>query len=177
MSFIKQIRFFVSSLRLEEQIGIPIAHETHRRRPFFSPMNTMAILRELPEIRLNIDFSHWCCVSESLLDDQERAIHLAAEHAIHLHGRVGYENGPQVPDPRVPEWERCVTKHEAWWDLVIDAQRNRGENEFTFVPEYGPPTYMQTNPTTGEPLADLWEICLWSRDRFRDQFTKKASAL
>ena len=174
LSFIRQIRFFVDALKLEEEIGIPIAHETHRRRPFFTPMNTLAILRELPELHLNVDFSHWCCVTESMLEDHAEAISLAAEHAVHLHGRVGFENGPQVPDPRVAEWEDRVQKHEAWWDLVIASHIRRGEKSLTFVPEFGPPTYMPTLPATGAPTADLWDVCLWSADRFRKQFANRA---
>jgi sugar phosphate isomerase/epimerase len=170
MSFVKQIRFFVSALKLEEEIGIPIAHETHRRRPFFSPMNTLAILRELPELHINADFSHWCCVTESMLEDHEEAIARAAERTVHLHGRVGYENGPQVPDPRVPEWEDRVGKHEAWWDQIIRHHKDRLEKELTYVPEFGPPTYMQTIPETGKPTSELWDVCLWAADRFRKQF-------
>jgi sugar phosphate isomerase/epimerase len=173
MSFIKQVRFFVDALKIEEEIGIPIAHETHRRRPFFTPMNTLAILRELPELHLNVDFSHWCCVTESMLEDHATAIALAAERAVHVHGRVGYENGPQVPDPRIPEWEDRVQKHEQWWDLVINAHMQRGEKSLTFVPEYGPPTYMPTLPVTGAPASDLWDVCLWSANRFRKQFAAR----
>jgi sugar phosphate isomerase/epimerase len=170
MSYVKQIRFLESCLRVEEEIGISIAHETHRRRPLFTPMNTVAILRELPELKLNVDFSHWCCVTESMLEDHADAISVAARHAVHLHGRVGFENGPQVPDPRVQEWERCVTKHEGWWDQVIAAHIQRDATEMTFVPEYGPPTYMHTLPSSGAPTSDLWDVCLWSADRFRKQY-------
>ncbi len=170
MSFGKTIRFFEQALRIEEELGIPIAHETHRRRPFYSPMNTLVLLRELPDLHVNADFSHWCCVTESMLEDHAEAIAIAARRAIHLHGRVGYENGPQVPDPRVPEWEDRVKKHEAWWDLIIASHLSRREQEFTFVPEFGPPTYMPTIPATGEPTADLWDVCLWSAERFRRQF-------
>lgn len=172
MSYVKQIRFFDYALRIEKQFGIPIAHETHRRRPFFSPMNTLAILRELPELKLNIDYSHWCCVTESMLQDHADAIEFSAKHAIHLHGRVGYENGPQVPDPRVQEWSGHIKLHEEWWDNVIDAHKARGEKTFTCTPEYGPPSYMHTSPSTGAPVVDLWDVCLWSAERFREQFAR-----
>jgi sugar phosphate isomerase/epimerase len=170
MPYVKQIRFFVFALQVEEQFGIPIAHETHRRRPFFSPMNTLAILKELPELKLNIDYSHWCCVTESMLQDHVQAIDLSAKHAIHLHGRVGFENGPQVPDPRVDEWSSHVKHHEEWWDKVIAAHKARDESTFTFTPEYGPPSYMHTLPASGNPVADLWDVCLWTAERFRKQF-------
>jgi hypothetical protein len=172
MPFVRQIRFFVHALLTEEKIGIPIAHETHRRRPLFTPMNTLAVLRELPDLKINIDYSHWCCVTESMLEDHQDAIELASEHVAHIHGRVGYENGPQVPDPRVNEWESRVTKHEEWWDLALASLKARGENTVTFTPEYGPATYMHTIPGTGKPTADLWDICLWGANRFRNQFAR-----
>lgn len=172
MSFVKQIRFFESAIRTEEEIGVPIAHETHRRRPFFSPMNTTAILRELPGLSLNVDFSHWCCVTESLLEDHEAAIALAAEHAIHIHGRVGYENGPQVPDPRIAEWQRCLVSHERWWALTMQSMSARLQQQCTFVPEYGPPTYMQVDPASGRPVSDLWDVCLWQAERLRERFAE-----
>lgn len=176
MSYVKQVRFFEGALRLEEEFGVTIAHETHRRRPLFSPMNTLALLRELPELKLNIDYSHWCCVTESMLEDHAEAIALSATKAVHLHGRVGYENGPQVPDPRVAEWERCVTKHEAWWEMIIREHINREEKDFSFTPEYGPPTYMQTSPNSGAAVSDLWDVCLWTAERFRKQFGRVTSA-
>ena len=173
MSFGKTIRFFEQALRIEEELGLPIAHETHRRRPLYSPMNTMVLLRELPDLHINADFSHWCVVTESMLEDHAEPLAIAARRAIHIHGRVGFENGPQVPDPRTKEWEDRVQKHEAWWDQIIAAHIVRGEKALTFVPEFGPPTYMPTHPVSGEPVADLWDVCLWSAERFRKHFNSR----
>ena len=173
MSFGKTIRFFEQALRVEEEAGITIAHETHRRRPLYSPMNTLVLLRELPDLHINADFSHWCVVTESMLEDHAEALAIAARRSVHIHGRVGFENGPQVPDPRVAEWEGRVQKHEAWWDQIIAAHLVRHEKELTFVPEFGPPTYMPTDPATGQPVADLWDVCLWSAERFRKHFASR----
>jgi sugar phosphate isomerase/epimerase len=167
-SFDEQIQFFQLALQIEKEFGIPIAHETHRRRPLFSPMNTLALLRELPELNINADLSHWCCVTESMLEDHHESIEIAAKHAIHIHSRVGYENGPQVSDPRAPEWAAHLAKFESWWKMIIDEHARRGENELTITPEYGPPSYMQTIPFTNEPVSDLWEVCSWSAERFRN---------
>ena len=170
MSFGQQVKFFEGALWIEKEFGIPIAHETHRRRPLFSPMNALEILLEFPEIKTNADLSHWCCVTESMLEDHAEAIELAASRAIHIHCRVGYENGPQVPDPRAPEWAAHLAKFEKWWKMIIAKHKNRSEEELTVTPEYGPPSYMQTIPFENKPVADLWEICLWSAERFRKMF-------
>jgi hypothetical protein len=50
------------------------------------------------------------CASPVLL-----AIELAIERAEHVHARVGYPEGPQVPNPRVAEWEQALQKHLYWW--------------------------------------------------------------
>jgi hypothetical protein len=157
-----QFRFFELALKIEQEFGIPIAHETHRRRPLYSPMNTVAILKEFPELKINADLSHWCCVTESMLEDHAAVIELASQHTIHIHCRVGYENGPQVSDPRAPEWAAHLARFESWWKMMLASG-----NEVTVTPEYGPPSYMQTTPFENKPVADLWEICQWSADRFR----------
>ena len=166
----EQLKFFEDALRIEEEIGIPIAHETHRRRPLFSPMNAKALLRELPTLKINADFSHWCCVTESMLEDHVESLQLAVSRAIHIHSRVGYENGPQVSDPRAPEWESHLVKFEQWWKMVMREHQARGETELTITPEYGPPSYMQTVPFENRPVADLWEVCQWSAIRFKELF-------
>ena len=162
--------FFENALSLEEEFEIPIAHETHRRRPLFSPMNSLAILRQLPKLKINADLSHWCCVTESMLEDHTEAIKLVGKQAIHIHCRVGYENGPQVPNPAAPEWGEHLAKFEEWWKIIIIAYKQRGETEITITPEYGPPSYMQTTPFENKPVADLWNVCLWSSERFRKLF-------
>lgn len=172
MPFNEQVRFFVYALNIEKEFGIPVAHETHRRRPLFSPMNALALMKELPDLKLNIDLSHWCCVTESMLEDHQEAVRLAIQRAIHCHSRVGYENGPQVPDPRVAEWEEHQGRFEKWWKEYIKVQRDQAAEFCTVTPEYGPPTYMHTIPSTGLPAADLWEVCLWSAKRFRDRFSE-----
>ncbi len=42
----------------------------------------------------------------------------------------------------------------------------------TFSPEFGPPNYMARLPFTQEPVADLWETCLWMGDHFRSEFDR-----
>ena len=37
-----------------------------------------------------------------------------APQVYHTHCRVGYDHGPQVPDPRAPEWLPYMEGHERW---------------------------------------------------------------
>ena len=161
--------YFEEALRLEQAIGIPVGHETHRGRMFFSPWDTAFYLHEFPSLKIVADYSHWVNVCERLPEDQGEALALANERAIHIHGRVGYEQGPQVPDPAAPEYAAHVAWHEQQWAQIRQHHGERGEDTLTFTPEYGPPRYLHTLPHTDMPVADLWQVCLWGAARARQQ--------
>jgi len=94
--------FYGAALEMEKEFSVPIAHETHRLRYFGNPWTTRPILEKFPALNLTCDFSHWVCVAERLLPDCRDIIALAAQHCHHFHARVGFEEGPQVSDPRAP---------------------------------------------------------------------------
>ena len=164
--------FYGAVLELERRSGVIISHETHRQRYFANPWATQAILEKFPSLKLTCDFSHWVCVAERLLEDCGPIIQLAAQHCHHLHARVGYEEGPQVSDPRAPEWARHVAAHENWWDLIWASQKQRGMAMTTLTPEFGPPLYLHTLPYTQTPVADLADICDWMARRQAARFAK-----
>lgn len=84
------------------------------------------LLREFPELYITADFSHWCNVCESLLDDQKAHLDLAISRAIHIHGRVGLRSGPQVPDPGAPEYAEELRVHLGWWTDIARGRREEG---------------------------------------------------
>lgn len=149
------------------KLGVKLTHETHRGRFSFCAAGTAEYLAELPELRLTADFSHWCCVSESLLDDQSEILNTVIRHCDHIHARIGHEEGPQVTDPRAPEWKEAVSKHLEWWNKIA---QQRQEDRAVLLPvtvEFGPPNYMVTLPFSGKPVADLWETNLYMRELLR----------
>jgi sugar phosphate isomerase/epimerase len=162
--------FYGQTRQLEAKYGITLAHETHRRRVFANPWMTRAVLTTVPGLRLTCDFSHWVCIAERLLEDCGEIIALAARHCHHVHARVGFEQGPQVPDPRVPLYAPQLAAHEAWWSQIWAAQRAHGMAESALTPEFGPPPYMPVLPATGEPVADLADICDWMAQRQAQRF-------
>jgi hypothetical protein len=166
-------RFFQGALETEAQTGVAVAHETHRGRVLFNPWITARLLARLGGLRLCCDFSHWVCVAERLLDDQTEILRQCAARCAHLHARVGYEQGPQVPDPRAPEYQPHLEAHERWWRLVWDAQEARGDRESTLTPEFGPPAYLHTLPFTHAPVSDLWDICNWQAQRQSQHFAQR----
>lgn len=157
-------------MRAEEKIGLPVAHETHRGRLLFSPWDCLYYLEQFDRLKLNADFSHWVNVCERLPEDQGQALGLACRRALHIHGRVGYEQGPQVPDPAAPEYRTQREWHENQWAQIHEHWRASGRATGTFTPEYGPPPYLHTLPYTQMPLAELDRVCLWSAARFREQW-------
>jgi len=162
------LKIFNYAAKLEDKHAVPIAHEIHRGRPTFSTMSTMALLDALPDLKLVADFSHWCCVHESLLQNQQQALLRAAQNSVHIHARVGYMEGPQIPDPRDPAWQQHVDIHLGWWQETVDRRQKDGSKIVTICPEFGPAPYMLKRPFRGEPIAEQWEINL-----FMMRFLKK----
>lgn len=160
-------RFYEHALKLEADLGIPVLHETHRGRALFTPWTTAFYLKAFPNLRIVADLSHWVNVCERLPDDQQEALELVHQRTGHIHGRVGYEEGPQVPDPRAPEYAYAVEWHEAQWRKIWQQHLSDDKTELTFTPEYGPPAYMHTLPHTNMPVANLDELCLWGAARAR----------
>lgn len=137
--------------------GIPICHETHRSRMLYAAPVAKQYLQNNKDLRITFDVSHWCNVSESLLQDQPENIALAIERTDHVHARIGHAQGPQVSDPRAPEWEAAVKAHVAWWDRIAERKKKEGK-PLTVLTEFGPPDYMPVLPYTRQPLADQWAI-------------------
>lgn len=175
-SFAEKVEFHSAIPDLEKEYGIAISAETHRGRSLNSPWATRDVLQEVPTLKITCDFSHFVVVSERLILDEEPGIFaLCCEHAFHLQTRVGYAQGPQVPDPRAPEYAPEVAAHERWWDEVWASQQRRGFTITTLTPEFGPDGYLQCEPWTGTPVADLWEINRRIAHRQRNRFQSRYS--
>ena len=149
--------FIDHTTQLSRETGLLICHETHRSRMLFAAPVAKQFLEKNPELKITLDASHWCNVSESLLQDQPETMKLALERTEHIHARIGHAEGPQVNDPRAPEWEAAVKAHLSWWDAVVE-RKKKTQGRVTFLTEFGPPDYMPTTPYTRQPLADQWAI-------------------
>jgi sugar phosphate isomerase/epimerase len=146
---------------------VRILHETHRGKFSFAASVAARFLRKDPALRISADFSHWCVVSESLLEDQAECIDLAIERSDHIHARVGFAEGPQVSDPRAPEYAEVLSAHLGWWDRIVRCHRERGSDLLTVTPEFGPYPYMPSLPYTGQPVADQWALNVHMMDELR----------
>jgi sugar phosphate isomerase/epimerase len=160
----ENLAVFDRATALEVTAGVPVVHETHRGRALFSTTATKALLQARPALKLTADFSHWCCVHESLLEDQQPAVERAIQRAYYIHARVGHSQGPQITDPRDPKWQPAMAAHLAWWQQIARHRREEGSQVLGICPEFGPPPYMVTVPQTGQPIADLWAVNSDMRD-------------
>lgn len=157
------------TIALSQRTGIKICHETHRSRMLFSAPVARYFLQKIPGLRITFDVSHWCNVSESLLEDQPETLALALQRTDHIHARIGHAEGPQVNDPRAPEWAAAVKAHFDWWDKVIATKKQEG-GIMTILTEFGPPDYMPTLPYTRQPLANQWEINVHMMHELRKRY-------
>ena len=141
-----------------KKYGVRVIHETHRGRFLYSPPASLPYLISSPDLKICADLSHWVCVSESLLEDQEETVQIALQKTHHIHGRVGHAQGPQINDPRAAEWEEEIKTFIGWWQRIIDRAKSDQLPFFTITPEFGPLPYMWSKPFTREPLGNQWEI-------------------
>lgn len=167
----ENIALFDHAAALADRYGLPVFHETHRGRALFSAPATMQFLAARPQLKLVADFSHWCCVHESLLADQSERVERAAQRAYAIHARVGHAEGPQVPDPRDALWQPNLQAHLAWWQRIVEHRRAEGCEVLPICPEFGPPPYMTLLPHTKKPIADLWEINCFMRDWLKERLS------
>jgi len=169
-SFEQNKTFIDHTLQLSKETSIKICHETHRSRILFAAPLARQYFDKIPDLRITFDVSHWCNVSESLLQDQPETVNIALQRVDHIHARIGHPEGPQVNDPRAPEWDATMKAHFAWWDKVAELKKQQSDR-LTILTEFGPPTYMPTLPYTQQPLADQWAINVYMMQILRKRYT------
>lgn len=163
------------AFKAEADTGITILHETHRSRFPYSAAVTAPYLHRYPELRLTADLSHWACVSESLLEDQDHHLEPALARSDHIHARVGWAQGAQVPDVRHPRWEHELAVHVDWWNRIRAHRLVAGADVLTITTEFGPPPYTPVDIETGEPLNDFRELDRWIRDHLKTELGSPAA--
>ncbi|HCL82740.1 MAG TPA: xylose isomerase [Chitinophagaceae bacterium] len=161
--------FMDHTTALAKSTGIKICHETHRSRLLYAAPVARYYIENNPDLRITFDVSHWCNVHESLLEDQPETLDMTLNRVDHIHARIGHAEGPQVNDPRAPEWEQAVKAHVTWWDKVVELKKQKGDT-LTVLTEFGPPDYMPTLPYTRKPLADQWAVNVYMMQLLRNRY-------
>ena len=171
-SFEQNAELFAIANAITQETGITICHETHRNKALFAAHITHGFLKRFPDLKITADFSHWCNVAESLLEDQQEALALACKKVEHLHSRVGHSQGAQVIDPRLPEFKTELNVHLNWWDAIVKAYQDNKQEVLTITTEFGPAPYMVHLPTTNMPVANQWDINLYMMQLLKARYCK-----
>lgn len=146
--------------KISVKTGIPILHEIHRGRFSFHLKTLQHYLELFPKLQLIADFSHFCIVSESNLEDQAELLTKIYPKIKHIHARIGFEQSPQVNNPFAPEWQSYLDRYVTWWKEIIGTHKKRNCLQLTITPEFGPFPYMPEEPFTKKPLSNQWETNL-----------------
>lgn len=179
--------YLAGALKIEKELGIPICHETHRRRIFWQPYNFRDILKDdesLKDVKCTLDISHWVVCLERIFATEESGkengegmdywwpeiLEMLKQRTGLIHGRVGYGEGPQVPDPEAAEYAAEVKAHWMYWDNVIKGML-ANKVDINFEGEFGPWPYQHSVPhNETKPNHDIWKsnnfICQMMRDRW-----------
>ena len=163
----QNLAFIALGDRYAKQVGIPVLHETHRGRFSYTLPEAVSMLRKFPNLKYTLDVSHWMVVHERLLTESDPLLQEIFPSVDHIHARVGFAEGPQVPNPAAPEWKNEVKAHLDIWEKIIRSQTGK---VFTVTTEFGPPPYMATVPFTNQPLADQWEANVWMMNALKSRF-------
>jgi len=160
----KNIEIINIADNIQSEYNLNILHETHRKHFLFSTLTAKQYFELFPNLKITADLSHWTCVSETMLEDQAEILNLGISRAEHIHARVGFEEGPQIPDPRIKEWESYLITFTSWWQKIVDRFKGEDRNFLTITPEFGPPPYTWLLPPNNKPVADFFEINCWMKD-------------
>lgn len=171
----QSVDFYHAALEIGDEYDVTLSFETHRSRPTFNPWSTLRIAKALPQLKFTDDISHWCVVCERLMDSEMETLMPFIPQVHHLHARVGYDQGPQVPDPRAPEYQEAVRSHLNFWQQVWRHRQASGADYVTMTPEFGPDGYCHLQPYTQMPVVDLWDVNQWMGKTVQEAFSETFS--
>ena len=146
---------------------MPLVVQTHRGRVTQDLLRTLAYARAIPELRFDLDFSHYLVAGEhtgALPAPAEAALEVLMQRAAMLDGRVS--NGEQVQvDLLNPVYGEHVDRVASLWKRVrLGWLRGaRRGDVFPFRVELGPPGYAILGQD-GREISDRWAQLVAMRD-------------
>ena len=152
------LKIFEALEQRSKEKGIRVCHETHRGRPTSSLLAISEIIDAFPSIEFTADVSHLMCVHESDLSNHEHYLEKMIPCVGHLHARVGFDQGPQVPNPFSDRYRPWLNRHMEIWRRIVKDLNDRKVETFYITPEFGPSPYLQYTPFEDKPLCDVWKL-------------------
>ena len=155
---------------IAEQTGVPVYQETHRNKWAYAAHVVPEKLKKNPDVMLTLDVSHWFCVSESYLEDQQEAVQIAINRTRHIHARVGHTQGSQVIDPALPEYAEALKSHLQIWDQWIKERKAEGATSCSITPEFGPPPYLVHRDNNISAQQQQWNLNIYMKDLLHKRY-------
>ena len=156
--------------KIQEEYGTAIYQETHRNKWSYAAHVVGPVLEKNENVQLTFDVSHWFCVSESYLEDQQAAVNETINHTRHIHARVGHTEGPQVWDPANEEYAEALQQHLLIWDKCVALAKQENRAYFSITPEFGPPPYMAKGNREISLVKEQWRLNLWMKDFLQHRY-------
>jgi hypothetical protein len=153
--------------------GFAFQLETHRYTLTDDLAFTGRLVREVPDIGLSLDLSHYV-VGNELPDTSDARVDALIgrllEHGASLQGRVATRDQVQVP-VEFAQHAAQVERFRGWWEQAMRSWRSRteGDADLVFLCELGTTPYAITG-ADGEELSDRWREALllksWAQELF-----------
>jgi len=140
--------------------NMPLVIQTHRGRVTQDLLRTVAYARAIPDLRFDLDLSHYFVAGEMggpLSAEADAAITVLMERATMLDGRIS--NGEQVQvDLLNPAYREPTERTAALWKRVMTGWLRGAQkgDVFPFRVELGPPAYAILG-SDGREISDRWE--------------------
>ena len=146
--------------------GVPLLFETHRDCTLNDLHYTLQIIREVPEMRLCADLSHFVLDREMRLplnDTDRESMQRILQRSDCFQGRISNAEQIQVAIG-FPQHQKWVGQFRTWWEegMKMWRERNAGDASLIFLCELGPPPYAITD-ANGAELSDRWGEALLIR--------------
>lgn len=156
-TFDENLLFLTESQNLIRGSSTCLSHEIHRGRFSYDPMRILAYLQESPDSMLTADFSHWCVVTESMLENHQEVMKRVYGRCSHIHARIGHEQGAQLVDPFHMKNEAYLTTFQSWWQEIIRVGYNSDSTKILPITcEFGPRPYL-LEPYDIDVTAEQWK--------------------
>ncbi len=164
------IVFFQETRAIATGLGKDLCFETHRGRSLFNPWICKRICEAMPDIKLTLDLSHWNVVCEGLQESEFDLLCSIIKHIHHIHARVGYDQGPQVPHPKKGVYVNNFLQHLDVWRRAWHAQSLKSREVSSITPEFGVDGYEYRSVDGKIALVDPTQINIEMMNNIRQEF-------